>query len=80
MPNKFRFALSLIFAAAVFASCEKGNGTIGSGKFVDERPELGEKLTFPVVSFTRSWDSVSTKNPSQVILVKRDAMLRSKLV
>ncbi len=71
MPNKFRFALSLIFAA-VFASCEKGNGTIGSGKFVDERPELGEKLTFPVVSFTRSWDSVSTKNPSQVILGNYD--------
>ena len=72
MPNKFRFALSLIFAAAVFASCEKSNGTIGSGKFVDERPELGEKLTFPVVSFTRSWDSVSTKNPSQVILGNYD--------
>ena len=72
MPNKFRFALSLIFAVAVFASCEKSNGAIGSGKFVDERPELGEKLTFPVVSFTRSWDSVSTKNPSQVILGNYD--------
>jgi hypothetical protein len=72
MPNKFRFALSLIFVAALFTSCEKSNGTIGSGKFVDERPELGEKLTFPVVSYSRSWDSVSTKNPSQVILGNYD--------
>ena len=35
---------------------------------MDDRPELGEKLTFPVVSYTIGWDSVSTKNPSQVIL------------
>lgn len=72
MPNKSRFALSLFVVAVVFFSCEKSNGTIGSGKFVDDRPELGEKLTFPVVSYTQSWDSISTKNPSQVILGNYD--------
>ena len=39
---------------------------------MDDRPELGEKLTFPVVSYTIGWDSVSTKNPSQVILGNYD--------
>ena len=53
-------------------ACERGNGSIGSGKFVDERPELGEKLTFPVVSYSIGWDSVSTKNPSQVTLGNYD--------
>ena len=63
MPSKFRLALSLFVAAVLFSSCEKSNGSIGSGKFVDDRPELGEKLTFPVVSYTQSWDSISTKEP-----------------
>ena len=72
MPSKFRLALSLFIAAVLFSSCEKSNGSIGSGKFVDDRPELGEKLTFPVVSYTQSWDSISTKNPAQVILGNYD--------
>ena len=72
MPSKFRLALSLFIVAVLFSSCEKSNGSIGSGKFVDDRPELGEKLTFPVVSYTQSWDSISTKNPAQVILGNYD--------
>lgn len=72
MPNKIRLALSLFVAVVLFSACEKSNGSIGSGKFVDDRPELGEKLTFPVVAYTQSWDSVSTKNPSQVILGNYD--------
>ena len=42
MPSKFRLALSLFIVAVLFSSCEKSNGSIGSGKFVDDRPELGE--------------------------------------
>ena len=72
MPSKFRFALGAFVASILFFSCEKSNGNIGSGKFIDERAELGEKLTFPVVSYTKSWDSVSTKNPAQVILGNYD--------
>lgn len=64
--NKFIFFVTLLTISTV--SCELDNGSIGSGKFVDDRPELGEKLTFPVVSYTIGWDSVNTKNPSQVIL------------
>jgi hypothetical protein len=55
-------------AAVLFISCEQSNGEIGSGKFSDNRPELGEKLSYPVVSYTTSWDSISTKSPSRVVL------------
>ncbi len=55
-------------AAVLFISCEQSNGEIGSGKFSDNRPELGEKLSYPVVSYTSSWDSISTKSPSRVVL------------
>ena len=69
--NKF-ISFVILFIVFSLVSCERGNGSIGSGKFVDDRPELGEKLTFPVVSYTIGWDSVSTKNPSQVILGNYD--------
>ena len=60
---------SLILA---FTSCERSNGTIGSGKFTEDRPELGRKLTFPVVAYTTDWDSISTKSPSRVVLGNLD--------
>ena len=48
--------------------CEKSNGEIGAGKFIEDRPELGEKLSFSVVSYTTNWDSITTKNPVSVAL------------
>jgi len=63
----FHFVAALV-VLATFSSCEKSNGTIGAGKFTNDRPELGERLTFPVVSYTVPWDSISTKSPSKVVL------------
>ncbi len=62
------YLAAAVFVLAAFSSCEKSNGTIGAGKFTNDRPELGEKLTFPVVSYTIPWDSVSTKSPAKVVL------------
>lgn len=67
--NKLRLLLAAaVIAVLGFSSCERSNGTIGAGKFTDDRPELGEKLTFPVISYTTSWDSISTKSPAKVVL------------
>lgn len=57
-------------AALLGTSCEKSNGTIGAGKFEEDRPELGEKLSFQVLSTTEVWDSVASTNPTKVILGK----------
>lgn len=68
MQNNFKVVVSLILCGILFSNCERSNGSIGSGKFVEDRSELGEKLVFPVVSYTSAWDSIVTKNPSQVVL------------
>ena len=60
--------LAFVGLALLNSSCEKSNGEIGAGKFVEDRPELGEKLTYDVVSYTTNWDSISTKNPRAVAL------------
>lgn len=60
--------LALLAAGLWVTGCEKSNGSIGAGKFVDDRPELGKKLTFDVVSYTEQWDSISVTNPVQVVL------------
>ena len=60
--------LAFVGLALLNSSCEKSNGEIGAGKFVEDRPELGEKLTYDVVSYTTDWDSISTKNPRAVAL------------
>jgi hypothetical protein len=61
-------ALAFVALALSTTNCEKSNGTIGSGKFVDDRPELGEKLVFPVISYTTAWDSIVTSSPSRAAL------------
>ncbi len=69
MKNKT--AILALLALGLWAtSCEKSNGSIGAGKFVDDRPELGKKLTFDVVSYTERWDSISVTNPAQAVLGK----------
>ena len=45
-------ALAFVVLALSVFSCEKTNGTIGSGNFEDDRPELGTKLSYPVLSYT----------------------------
>jgi hypothetical protein len=65
----FRALAFVALALSVF-SCEKSNGTIGSGNFVDDRPELGTKLSFPVVSYTTAWDSIVTSSPARATLGK----------
>ncbi|HAR22392.1 MAG TPA: hypothetical protein DCR47_07515, partial [Cryomorphaceae bacterium] len=60
--------LVLVGLALLSSSCEKSNGEIGAGKFIEDRPELGEKLSFNVVSYTTNWDSITTKNPVSVAL------------
>ena len=60
--------LVLVGLALLSSSCEKSNGEIGAGKFIEDRPELGEKLSFSVVSYTTNWDSITTKNPVSVAL------------
>ena len=67
--NKQAFrALAFVALALSVFSCEKSNGTIGSGNFVDDRPELGTKLSFPVVSYTTAWDSIVTSSPARAAL------------
>ena len=68
LNNLLRVFTVACLVAVLFISCEQSNGEIGSGKFSDNRPELGEKLSFPVVSYTSTWDSISTKSPARVIL------------
>jgi hypothetical protein len=63
----FRVLACTALALSVL-SCEKSNGTIGSGNFVDDRPELGSKLSFPVVSYTTAWDSIVTSSPIRAVL------------
>jgi len=68
MQNNFKLVVSLILCGILFSNCERSNGSIGSGKFVEDRSELGEKLVFPVVSYTSAWDSIFTRNPNHVVL------------
>ncbi|MEY2964127.1 MAG: hypothetical protein RL754_1388 [Bacteroidota bacterium] len=66
--SKSRWIAALAIVAASFTACEKSNGTIGSDRFVDDRPELGTRLDFEALSYSAPWDSINTKGPSQVIL------------
>ena len=71
--------LVLVGLALLSSSCEKSNGEIGAGKFIEDRPELGEKLSFNVVSYTTNWDSITTKNPVSVALGKLNDPIFGKL-
>ena len=45
MQNNFKVVVSLILCGdRFFPNCERSNGSIGSGKFVEDRSELGEKI------------------------------------
>ena len=66
--NKQAFrALAFAVLALFVFSCEKSNGTIGSGNFIDDRPELGTKLSYPVVTYTTAWDSIVTSSPVRAL-------------
>lgn len=68
--NKILGLATAFVALFALGACEKSNGTIGSDKFVDDRPELGTKLQYEAVSYTAYLDSVTSAFPAQVTLGK----------